>query len=66
MKNEQVDRLLQSAAQADEEVPAAMPFGFDTRASTRGRVVDGRDRHINDRGNSRSKSKPRNPRIVRE
>jgi hypothetical protein len=31
MKNEQVDRLLQSAAQADEKVPAAMPFGFDTR-----------------------------------
>lgn len=31
MKNEQIDRLLQSAAQADAEVPAAMPFGFDTR-----------------------------------
>ena len=31
MKNEQIDRLLQSAAQADEAVPAAMPFGFDTR-----------------------------------
>ena len=31
MKNEQIDRLLQSAAKADEEVPAAMPFGFDTR-----------------------------------
>ena len=31
MKNERVDRLLQSAAQADEEVPTAMPFGFDTR-----------------------------------
>ena len=31
MKNEQIDRLLRSAAQADEEVPAAMPFGFDTR-----------------------------------
>ena len=31
MKNKQIDRLLQSAAQADEEVPAAMPFGFDTR-----------------------------------
>ncbi len=31
MKNEQIDRLLQSAAQADEEVPATMPFGFDTR-----------------------------------
>ena len=31
MKNEEIDRLLQSAAQADEAVPAAMPFGFDTR-----------------------------------
>jgi hypothetical protein len=25
------DRLLRSAAQAHEDVPAAMPFGFDTR-----------------------------------
>ncbi|MFL6499859.1 MAG: hypothetical protein ACJ8LL_03990 [Candidatus Udaeobacter sp.] len=31
MKNEQIDRLLQSAAHANEEVPASMPFGFDTR-----------------------------------
>ena len=31
MKSEQIDRLLRSAAQADEEVPAEMPFGFDTR-----------------------------------
>ena len=31
MKNEQIDRLLRSAAQADEEVPTEMPFGFDTR-----------------------------------
>jgi len=31
MKNEEIDRLLQSAAQADEEIPAAMPYGFDTR-----------------------------------
>ena len=30
MKNEQIDRLLQSAAQANQEV-AAIPFGFDTR-----------------------------------
>ena len=30
MKNDDIDRLLQSAAQAGEE-PAAMPFGFDTR-----------------------------------
>src|SRR5438132_1158914 len=26
-----IDRLLRSAAQAPEEVPVAMPFGFDTR-----------------------------------
>ncbi|MGC2627815.1 MAG: hypothetical protein WA269_13340 [Candidatus Udaeobacter sp.] len=31
MKNEQIDRLLQSAAHANEEIPASMPFGFDTR-----------------------------------
>ena len=31
MKNEQIDRLLRSAAQADGEVPSEMPFGFDTR-----------------------------------
>jgi hypothetical protein len=31
MKNEKIDRLLQSAAQAEEKGPAAMPFGFDTR-----------------------------------
>ena len=31
MKNEHIDRLLRSAAQTDEEVPAEMPFGFDTR-----------------------------------
>ena len=31
MKNEQIDRLLRSAAQANEEIPAEMPFGFDTR-----------------------------------
>ena len=31
MKNEEIDRLLQSAAKADEAVPAPMPFGFDTR-----------------------------------
>jgi hypothetical protein len=31
MKKEQIDRLLRSAAQADEEVSAEMPFGFDTR-----------------------------------
>ena len=31
MKNEQIDRLLQSAARGEEEIPASMPFGFDTR-----------------------------------
>ena len=31
MKNEQIDRLLRSAAQVGEEVPSAIPFGFDTR-----------------------------------
>jgi hypothetical protein len=31
MKDEKIDRLLRSAAEAREEVPAAMPFGFDTR-----------------------------------
>ena len=31
MKNQQIDRLLRSAAQAGDETPAAMPFGFDTR-----------------------------------
>ena len=31
MKNERIDRLLRSAAQGDAEVPAEMPFGFDTR-----------------------------------
>jgi hypothetical protein len=31
MKNEQIDRLLRSAAKAGDEAPGAMPFGFDTR-----------------------------------
>jgi hypothetical protein len=31
MKNEQIDRLLQSAAQGNEEISASIPFGFDTR-----------------------------------
>ena len=31
MKKEQIDRLLRSAAQVDEDAPAEMPFGFDTR-----------------------------------
>jgi hypothetical protein len=31
MNGEKIDRLLRSAAQAGEEAPAGMPFGFDTR-----------------------------------
>ena len=31
MKKEKIDRLLRSAARANEDVPAAMPFGSDTR-----------------------------------
>jgi len=31
MKNEKIDRLLRSAAQAGEDDPPPMPFGFDTR-----------------------------------
>src|SRR5207249_2685685 len=31
MKDKKIDRLLRSAAQAREETPATMPFGFDTR-----------------------------------
>jgi hypothetical protein len=31
MKDHEIDRLLRSAAQARDEVPAEMPFGFDTR-----------------------------------
>ena len=31
MKNDDIDRLLRSAAQAGNESAAEMPFGFDTR-----------------------------------
>ena len=31
MKNDKIDRLLQSAAQTGNEQPVEMPFGFDTR-----------------------------------
>jgi hypothetical protein len=31
MKHHEFDRLLRSAAQAVDEAPAEMPFGFDTR-----------------------------------
>jgi hypothetical protein len=30
MKDHEIDRLLRSAAQASDEVPAEIPFGFDT------------------------------------
>jgi hypothetical protein len=31
MKNQEIDRLLRSAAQVREEEAVSMPFGFDTR-----------------------------------
>ena len=31
MKDKKLDRLLQAAAGVEEETPAMMPFGFDTR-----------------------------------
>ena len=31
MKNREIHRLLRSAAQASDQAPAEMPFGFDTR-----------------------------------
>jgi len=31
MKDHEIDRLLRSAAKTGDEVPAEMPFGFDTR-----------------------------------
>ncbi len=31
MKDQEIDRLFRSAAQAGGEAPAEMPFGFDTR-----------------------------------
>ncbi len=31
MKDHEIDRLLRSAAEAGDEIPAEMPFGFDTR-----------------------------------
>jgi hypothetical protein len=38
--DQKIDRLLRSAAQAREEVPAAMPFGFDTRVAALWRAQD--------------------------
>jgi hypothetical protein len=31
MKDRQIDRLFRSAAEARDDIPAPMPFGFDTR-----------------------------------
>jgi hypothetical protein len=39
MKNDDIDRLLRSAAQADNEGAAEMPFGFDTRVVARWRAA---------------------------
>ena len=39
MKNEKIDRLLRSAAQARKEPEATMPFGFDTRVVALWRAV---------------------------
>jgi hypothetical protein len=39
MKNHKIDRLLRSAAQAGEETPAVMPFGFDTRVVAMARAA---------------------------
>ena len=39
MKDHEIDRLLQSAAQARDQVPAKMPFGFDTRVVALWRAV---------------------------
>lgn len=39
MKGDEIDRLLRSAAQASDEAPAEMPFGFDTRVVALWRVA---------------------------
>jgi hypothetical protein len=39
MKDHEIDRLLRSAAQAGDETPAEMPFGFDTRMVALWRAV---------------------------
>ena len=41
MKPTDVDRLLRSAAQAPEPIPAEAPFGFDTRVVASWRAGDG-------------------------
>ena len=46
MKNDNIDRLLRSAALTGEEAPAAMPFGFDTRVVARWRATSPRGNGI--------------------
>ncbi len=50
MKNDDIDRLLQSAAQAGED--DAEWQWRDAAPSTRGRIVGGRDRRLNNRRRS--------------
>jgi hypothetical protein len=38
MRDDKIDRLLRSAAQASDDAPAEMPFGFDTRVIARWRA----------------------------
>ena len=38
--DQKIDRLLRSAAQAGEKVPATIPFGFDTRVAALGRAQE--------------------------
>ena len=45
MKNDKIDRLLRSAAQAGEE-HAAMPFGFDTRVVALWRASRGKSNGV--------------------
>ena len=43
MKDRQIDRLLRSAGRAgDENIPAPMPFGFDTRVVALWRAAAGK------------------------
>ena len=37
MRDPNLDRLLRAAAKADDDAPAEMPFGFDTRVLARAR-----------------------------
>jgi len=46
MKGKKIDRLLRSAAQAGEEAPAEMPFGFDTRVVALWRAAGSRSNGV--------------------